>query len=176
VRVIRDPIRAAVLFADAISVAEAVEGLGISRFEAGRPRKSALAGGPSDQPIEYVSIASPGVDPRRAKRCGARPWAAAARHCNGCRHADPSGCRHLGVQRHDRRDNAWGIPDPTAVYRFSAIAVVATPDRGRGASWIALTRSPVRRRTFIWGLSGTFNGVPITIAILIFCGQHPSGR
>ena len=30
--------------------------------------------------------------------------------------------------------------------------------------------------TFLWGLFGTFIGVPITIAILTFCGQHPSGR
>jgi AI-2 transport protein TqsA len=30
--------------------------------------------------------------------------------------------------------------------------------------------------TFLWGLFGTFIGVPITIAILTFCGQHPSTR
>lgn len=30
--------------------------------------------------------------------------------------------------------------------------------------------------TFLWGLFGTFIGVPIAIAILTFCGQHPSSR
>jgi len=30
--------------------------------------------------------------------------------------------------------------------------------------------------TFLWGLFGTFIGVPITLAILSFCGQHPSSR
>jgi AI-2 transport protein TqsA len=30
--------------------------------------------------------------------------------------------------------------------------------------------------TFLWGLFGTFIGVPITIAILTFCSQHPSTR
>jgi predicted PurR-regulated permease PerM len=30
--------------------------------------------------------------------------------------------------------------------------------------------------TFMWGLFGTFIGVPITIAILTFCAQHPSSR
>lgn len=30
--------------------------------------------------------------------------------------------------------------------------------------------------TFLWGLIGTFIGVPITLAILTFCGQHPSSR
>jgi AI-2 transport protein TqsA len=30
--------------------------------------------------------------------------------------------------------------------------------------------------TFLWGLFGTFIGVPITLAILTFCGQHPSSR
>jgi predicted PurR-regulated permease PerM len=30
--------------------------------------------------------------------------------------------------------------------------------------------------TFLWGLFGTFIGVPITIAILTFCGQHPSSQ
>ena len=30
--------------------------------------------------------------------------------------------------------------------------------------------------TYLWGLFGTFIGVPITIAILTFCSQHPSGR
>jgi len=30
--------------------------------------------------------------------------------------------------------------------------------------------------TFLWGLFGTFIGVPITLAILTFCDQHPSSR
>ena len=30
--------------------------------------------------------------------------------------------------------------------------------------------------TFVWGLFGTFIGVPITLAILTFCGEHPSTR
>ena len=30
--------------------------------------------------------------------------------------------------------------------------------------------------TYLWGLFGTFIGVPITLAILTFCGQHPSSR
>jgi len=30
--------------------------------------------------------------------------------------------------------------------------------------------------TFLWGLFGTFIGVPITVAILTFCAQHPSSR
>jgi predicted PurR-regulated permease PerM len=30
--------------------------------------------------------------------------------------------------------------------------------------------------TFLWGLFGAFIGVPITLAILTFCGQHPSSR
>ena len=30
--------------------------------------------------------------------------------------------------------------------------------------------------TFLWGLFGTFIGVPITLAILTFCGEHPSTR
>jgi AI-2 transport protein TqsA len=30
--------------------------------------------------------------------------------------------------------------------------------------------------TFLWGLFGTFIGVPITLAILTFCGQDPSTR
>ena len=30
--------------------------------------------------------------------------------------------------------------------------------------------------TFLWGLFGTFIGVPIALAILSFCGQHPSSR
>ena len=30
--------------------------------------------------------------------------------------------------------------------------------------------------TFLWGLFGTFIGVPMTIAILTVCGQHPSSR
>jgi AI-2 transport protein TqsA len=30
--------------------------------------------------------------------------------------------------------------------------------------------------TYLWGLFGTFIGVPITLAILAFCGQHPSSR
>jgi AI-2 transport protein TqsA len=30
--------------------------------------------------------------------------------------------------------------------------------------------------TFLWGLFGTFIGVPIAIAILTFCAQHPSSR
>jgi AI-2 transport protein TqsA len=29
---------------------------------------------------------------------------------------------------------------------------------------------------FLWGLFGTFIGVPIALAILSFCGQHPSSR
>jgi AI-2E family transporter len=28
--------------------------------------------------------------------------------------------------------------------------------------------------TFLWGLFGAFIGVPITIALLTFCAQHPS--
>jgi predicted PurR-regulated permease PerM len=30
--------------------------------------------------------------------------------------------------------------------------------------------------TFLWGLFGTFIGVPIALAVLSFCGQHPSSR
>jgi AI-2 transport protein TqsA len=30
--------------------------------------------------------------------------------------------------------------------------------------------------TFLWGLFGTFIGVPIALAIVSFCGQHPSSR
>ena len=30
--------------------------------------------------------------------------------------------------------------------------------------------------TYLWGLFGTFIGVPITLAILTFCDQHPSSR
>jgi predicted PurR-regulated permease PerM len=30
--------------------------------------------------------------------------------------------------------------------------------------------------TFLWGLFGTFIGVPITLAILTFCAEHPSSR
>jgi AI-2 transport protein TqsA len=30
--------------------------------------------------------------------------------------------------------------------------------------------------TFLWGLFGTFIGVPIALAILSFCGQHPSSQ
>lgn len=30
--------------------------------------------------------------------------------------------------------------------------------------------------TFLWGLFGTFIGVPIALAILSFCDQHPSSR
>jgi AI-2 transport protein TqsA len=30
--------------------------------------------------------------------------------------------------------------------------------------------------TFLWGLIGTFIGVPITLATLTFCNQHPSSR
>ena len=30
--------------------------------------------------------------------------------------------------------------------------------------------------TFLWGLFGTFIGVPIVLAILTFCAQHPSSR
>jgi AI-2 transport protein TqsA len=30
--------------------------------------------------------------------------------------------------------------------------------------------------TFLWGVFGTFIGVPITLAILTFCAQHPSSR
>src|SRR5262249_44007696 len=30
--------------------------------------------------------------------------------------------------------------------------------------------------TFIWGILGAFIGVPITIAIMAFCDQHPSTR
>jgi predicted PurR-regulated permease PerM len=30
--------------------------------------------------------------------------------------------------------------------------------------------------TFLWGIFGTFIGVPIAIAILTFCAQHPSSR
>ncbi|HZC55286.1 MAG TPA: AI-2E family transporter [Xanthobacteraceae bacterium] len=30
--------------------------------------------------------------------------------------------------------------------------------------------------TFLWGLFGSFIGVPITLAILTFCGQHPASR
>jgi AI-2 transport protein TqsA len=30
--------------------------------------------------------------------------------------------------------------------------------------------------TFFWGLFGAFIGVPITIALLTFCAQHPSSR
>jgi len=30
--------------------------------------------------------------------------------------------------------------------------------------------------TYLWGLFGTFIGVPIVIAIVTFCGYHPSSR
>jgi AI-2 transport protein TqsA len=30
--------------------------------------------------------------------------------------------------------------------------------------------------TFMWGIFGTFIGVPITLAILTFCGEHPATR
>jgi predicted PurR-regulated permease PerM len=30
--------------------------------------------------------------------------------------------------------------------------------------------------TFLWGFFGSVIGVPITIAILTFCAQHPSSR
>jgi predicted PurR-regulated permease PerM len=30
--------------------------------------------------------------------------------------------------------------------------------------------------TFVWGLFGAFIGVPIAIAILTLCAQHPSSR
>ena len=30
--------------------------------------------------------------------------------------------------------------------------------------------------TFLWGLFGTFIGVPIALAVLSFCDQHPSSR
>jgi predicted PurR-regulated permease PerM len=30
--------------------------------------------------------------------------------------------------------------------------------------------------TFLWGLFGTFIGVPISLAVLTFCGMHPSSR
>ena len=30
--------------------------------------------------------------------------------------------------------------------------------------------------TFLWGIFGTFIGVPIALAILTFCGQHPASR
>ena len=30
--------------------------------------------------------------------------------------------------------------------------------------------------TYLWGLFGTFIGVPIALAFLSFCGQHPSSR
>jgi predicted PurR-regulated permease PerM len=30
--------------------------------------------------------------------------------------------------------------------------------------------------TFLWGIFGAFIGVPITIALLVFCAQHPSTR
>jgi predicted PurR-regulated permease PerM len=30
--------------------------------------------------------------------------------------------------------------------------------------------------TFLWGIFGTFIGVPITLAALTFCAQHPSTR
>jgi predicted PurR-regulated permease PerM len=30
--------------------------------------------------------------------------------------------------------------------------------------------------TFLWGLFGTFIGVPIALALVSFCGQHPSSR
>jgi AI-2 transport protein TqsA len=30
--------------------------------------------------------------------------------------------------------------------------------------------------TFLWGLPGTFIGLPITIAVLTFCAQDPSTR
>jgi predicted PurR-regulated permease PerM len=30
--------------------------------------------------------------------------------------------------------------------------------------------------TFLWGIFGTFIGVPITLAILTFCGEHPATR
>ena len=31
-------------------------------------------------------------------------------------------------------------------------------------------------RGFLWGVIGTFREVPITIALMTFCGQHPSSR
>ncbi|MGO9398688.1 MAG: AI-2E family transporter, partial [Xanthobacteraceae bacterium] len=30
--------------------------------------------------------------------------------------------------------------------------------------------------TLLWGLFGTFIGVPITLAIISFCDQHPASR
>ncbi|EIM30243.1 putative permease [Microvirga lotononidis] len=30
--------------------------------------------------------------------------------------------------------------------------------------------------TFLWGLSGTFIGVPIAVAVLTFCARHPDTR
>ena len=30
--------------------------------------------------------------------------------------------------------------------------------------------------TFLWGIAGAFIGVPITIAVLTLCEQHPSSR
>jgi AI-2 transport protein TqsA len=30
--------------------------------------------------------------------------------------------------------------------------------------------------TFVWGLFGSFIGVPIAFAILSFCEQHPASR
>jgi AI-2 transport protein TqsA len=30
--------------------------------------------------------------------------------------------------------------------------------------------------TFLWGLFGTFIGVPIVLAVLAFCAEHPSSR
>lgn len=30
--------------------------------------------------------------------------------------------------------------------------------------------------TFVWGIAGAFIGVPIVIAILTLCDQHPSSR
>ena len=30
--------------------------------------------------------------------------------------------------------------------------------------------------TYLWGLFGTFIGVPMTLAVVTFCGQHSSSR
>jgi AI-2 transport protein TqsA len=30
--------------------------------------------------------------------------------------------------------------------------------------------------TFVWGIAGAFIGVPIVIAVLTLCEQHPSSR
>jgi predicted PurR-regulated permease PerM len=30
--------------------------------------------------------------------------------------------------------------------------------------------------TYLWGLFGAFIGVPIVIAVITFCGHHPSSR